>query len=100
MLKFLDIAQVLLYIAMLSLLGQGLLFLLAGEKRESNFFYKTLQVLAKPFTWPMRKITPRQVADRHVPILTFSLLLIISFMVFVERGYLKCEQLGYTDCRG
>jgi len=26
--------------------------------------------------------------------------LVISFIVFVERGYLMCEQLGYTDCRG
>jgi len=100
MLQFLNIAQVVLYVAMLALLGQGLLFVLAGAKRDSNFFYKLLQVISKPFTLPLRKITPRQVADEHVPLITFFLLLLISFIVFVERGYLMCEQLGYTDCRG
>jgi len=100
MLQFLNIAQVVLYVAMLALLGQGLLFVLAGAKRDSNFFYKLLQVISKPFTLPMRKVTPRQVADEHVPLITFFLLLVISFIVFVERGYLMCEQLGYTDCRG
>jgi cytochrome b561 len=100
MLQFLNIAQVVLYVAMLALLGQGLLFVLAGAKRDSNFFYKLLQVISKPFTLPMRKVTPRQVADEHVPLITFFLLLVISFTVFVERGYLMCEQLGYTDCRG
>lgn len=100
MLQFLNIAQVVLYVAMLALLGQGLLFVLAGAKRDSNFFYKLLQVISKPFTLPMRKVTPRQVADEHVPLITFFLLLLISFIVFVERGYLMCEQLGYTDCRG
>jgi len=100
MLQFLNIAQVVLYVAMLALLGQGVLYALAGAKRESNFFYKLLQVISKPFTLPMRKVTPRQVADEHVPIITFFLLLVISFIVFVERGYLLCEQLGYTDCRG
>jgi len=100
MLQFLNIAQVVLYVAMLALLGQGVLYALAGAKRENNFFYKLLQVISKPFTLPMRKVTPRQVADEHVPIITFFLLLVISFIVFVERGYLLCEQLGYTDCRG
>jgi len=100
MLQFLNIAQVVLYVAMLALLGQGLLFVLAGAKRDSNFFYKLLQVISKPFTLPLRKITPHQVADEHVPLITFFLLLLISFIVFVERGYLMCEQLGYTDCRG
>jgi hypothetical protein len=100
MLHFLNIAQVVLYIAMLALLGQGALYVLAGAKRDSNFFYKLLQLLSKPFTLPTRKLTPRLVVDEHVPFVTFFLLLVISFVVFVERGYLMCEQLGYTDCRG
>lgn len=100
MLNVLNIAQVVLYIAMLALLGQGVLHVLAGARRDSNFFYKLLQLLGKPFTLPTRKLTPRLVADEHVPFVTFFLLLVISFVVFVERGYLMCEQLGYTDCRG
>ncbi len=100
MLSFLNIAQVVLYIALLALLGQGALFVLAGAKRDTNFFYKLLQVISKPFTLPVRKLTPRMVSDQHVPFVAFFLLLVLSFIVFVERGYLLCEQLGYTDCRG
>ncbi len=100
MLNVLNIAQVVLYIALLALMGQGVLYVLAGARRDSNFFYKLLQVLSKPFTVPTRKLTPRLVSDEHVPFVTFFLLLVVSFVIFVERGYLMCEQLGYTDCRG
>jgi hypothetical protein len=100
MLTFLNAAQLVLYIALLSLLGQGVLFLLAGAKRETNFFYKLLQVMSKPFTLPLRKVLPRQVGDHQVPVITFFLLLILSFVIFVERGFLLCEQLGHTGCRG
>ena len=37
-------------IALLALVGQWLLGLLAGRKREENFFYRLLQVLTNPFT--------------------------------------------------
>lgn len=100
MLPFLNGLQLVLYIALLSLLGQGLLFLLAGHKRDSNFFYKLLQLIGKPFTLPLRKVLPRQVGDHQVPVVAFFLLLLLSFMVFVERGFLLCEQLGHTGCRG
>ncbi len=99
MLSFLNIAQVVLYIALLALLGQGVLYMLAGPKREQNFFYQLLQIVSNPFTRLVRKLTPRQVSDERVPIVTFFLLLLVSFVVFAERGYLMCEQLGYTDCR-
>jgi cytochrome b561 len=85
MLTFLNIAQLVLYIALLALLGQGLLYVLAGPNRENNFFYKLIQVLTKPFVVPMRKITPRQVADHHVPIATFFVLLVIYAIVTLEK---------------
>ncbi len=100
MLQFLNTLQVLLYIPLLALMGQGVLFILAGAKRDTNFFYKLLQVIAKPITVPVRLLTPRLVSDQHVPFVAFFVLLLLSFVVFVERGYLLCEQLGYTDCRG
>lgn len=98
MLTFLNIAQLVLYIALLSLLGQGLLFLLAGAKRDTNFFYKLLQLLSKPFTAPVRRFTPRQVADRHVPVLTFGLLLIVYFVVTFEKIN-HCMAVNMVGCR-
>jgi hypothetical protein len=100
MLTFLNIAQVVLYVALLALMGQGVLYVLAGAKRESNIFYTLLRVIGKPFTVPVRWVVPKLFSDQQVGVLTFVLLLIVSFIVFVERGFLLCEQLGHTGCRG
>ena len=101
MLMFLNIVQLVLYIALLALVGQGILYVLAGEKRSTNLFYQLLQVLSKPFTWPMRKLTPPQVADRHVPVVTFLLLVIIYFIVSFERANLciASNLVGQPGCR-
>jgi hypothetical protein len=98
MLTFLNLAQLVLYIALLALLGQGVLFLLAGAKRQSNFFYQLLQVLSKPFTLPVRKLTPAQVADRHVPVITF-LLLVLAYIVVTFEKINLCASLGPGACR-
>lgn len=98
MLTFLNIAQLVLYIALLALLGQGLLFVLAGARREANFFYRLLQLLAKPFTAPVRWLTPRQVADRHVPIITFGLLALLYGVVTFEKINL-CIAANMVGCR-
>jgi len=98
MLTVLNILQLVLYIALLSLLGQGLLYVLAGAKREDNFFYRLLQLLSKPFTVLVRKITPHQVADRQVPLVTFFLLLIVYAVVTLEKIKL-CVALGVETCK-
>jgi len=101
MLTFLNVAQLVLYIALLALVGQGILYVLSGARRDSNFFYKLLQVLSKPFTVPVRKITTRQVADEHVPIVTFFFLLILYAIVTFERADLcvTSNMVGQAGCR-
>lgn len=98
MLGLLNAAQLVLYIALLALVGQGVLYILAGAKREMNFFYRLLQVVSKPFTAPVRWITPRQVADHQVPIVTFFLLLIAYAVVTFEKIGLCIEQ-NMAGCR-
>lgn len=98
MLTLLNILQLVLYIALMALAGQGLLYVLAGPRRDSNFFYRLLQVVAKPFTLVMRKLTPRQVADRHVPVATFFVLLLIYAVVTFEKINL-CLATGMEGCR-
>ncbi len=101
MLTALNALQLILYIALLSLVGQAVLFVLAGAKRDSNFFYKLLQVVTKPFTLPVRKLTPKLVADRHVPVVTFLLLLVVYAIVTFERANLCVMQhvLGQAGCQ-
>jgi hypothetical protein len=98
MLALLNVAQLVLYIALLALLGQGVLYLLAGAKRQTNLFYQLLQIVSKPFTLPVRKLTPAKVADRHVPVVTFFLLAIVYVIVTIEKISL-CLSMGAGACR-
>ena len=98
MLTFLNLVQLVLYIALLALLGQGALYLLAGPRRAQNLFYRLLQLLSKPFTVPVRKITPRQVSDAQVPLVTFFLLLVAYGVVTFEKIDL-CVKAGMEGCR-
>ncbi len=101
MLTALNLAQLVLYIALLALVGQGILYVLAGAGRDTNFFYKLLQVLSKPFTLPVRKITPRQVGDSQVPVVTFFLLVVLYAVVTFERADLcvSSQMVGQPGCR-
>ncbi len=98
MLTFLTLAQLLLYIPLLALLGQGLLYVLAGPRRQSNLFYQLLALLSKPFTWIVRKLTPPKVGDTQVPVVTFFLLLIAYAIVTFERIDL-CVRIGVEQCK-
>lgn len=61
-------------LALLCLLGQGLLYLLAGQKREANLFYQTLKLLASPPMKLARLITPAQFPPFWVGCIAFSML--------------------------
>ncbi|MGH8616225.1 MAG: hypothetical protein ACREUW_00930 [Burkholderiales bacterium] len=72
---------VLIQVALYFLLGQGVLYVIAGAQREKNWFY---QLLKKGTAWLVRgtrRITPKIVLDRHVPFLTFLLLIIAGLAV-------------------
>jgi hypothetical protein len=97
-LTFLNLLQLILYIPLLALGGQGALFVLAGHKRDKNFFYQLLQLLSKPFTGLVRRLTPAKVADQHVPIVTFLLLLVVYFVVTFERIDM-CLKQGLELCQ-
>jgi hypothetical protein len=87
-----------LYIALLALVGQGLLYVLAGAKRDQNLFYQLLQIVSKPFTWLVRKLTPRQVAEQQVPVVTFLVLLVAYAVVTFEKIKL-CVAAGVETCK-
>jgi len=85
-------------IALMALAGQFLLGLLAGAKREKNFFYRLLQVLTKPFVKGMRLITPRAVIDRHIPLAAFVLLAMVWVMATLMKINV-CLEIGVEQCR-
>lgn len=85
-------------IALMALIGQFLLGLLVGSRRDSNLFYGVLDVLTRPFVRLTRLITPRVVIDRHIPLAAFFLLV---FIWMGATGYKisLCVQLGVQACR-
>ncbi|MDP3824590.1 MAG: hypothetical protein Q8R33_24225 [Burkholderiales bacterium] len=98
MLILVSIFKLLAEIALLALLGQGVLALLAGAKREQNIFYQLLQVLTRPFVAGARMITPKVVLDRHMPLVAGLLL----FFVWVAATMTKisiCVQIGVEACK-
>lgn len=85
-------------IALMALLGQWLVGLMAGARRETNFFYKLLQVMTQPFVRLARLITPRVVIDRHVPLVAF-LLLAFGWLAATMAKISLCLQIGVEACK-
>jgi hypothetical protein len=71
---------------------------LAGRKRDTNVFYQVLDVLTKPFVKGVRLITPRVVIDRHVPMATGLLLLMVWVVVTIVKIKL-CVEAGVRTCQ-
>lgn len=98
MLQSLNIAQLLLYIGLLALVGQGLLFLIAGRHREGNLFYQLFQVLNRPWMGIARLISPARVDARHhgwVAFFVTSVLYIAVTLAKIEH----CVSVGMEQCR-
>lgn len=83
-----SILRVVVEVAGYSLLGQGLLAILAGAKREENLFYRILKTIASPVVRVVRLITPRFVIDAHIPFITFFLLFWVWIVLALAKRYL------------
>jgi len=83
-------------LAGLFLFGQGLLFMLAGPKRDSNGFYQLFRVLTSPVVKATRAITPRAVIDKHVPFVAFLLILWVWLALLYWKA--KICSSGDVEC--
>ncbi len=97
-LLFLSSLKMVCEIALLALVGQAVLYVLAGAKRDDNFFYQLLKILTRPFIAAARFITPRQVLDAHVPLVAFLLLLLTWAVVTFEK-IRHCVGVDMVGCR-
>jgi hypothetical protein len=97
-LLFLSSLKLVCEIALLALVGQAVLYVLAGAKRDGNFFYQLLKILTRPFVAAARLITPRQVLDTHVPLVAFLLLLLTWAVVTFEK-IRHCVAVDMVGCR-
>lgn len=85
-------------IALLALLGQWLLGLLAGAKRDRNLIYQMFEIVTRPVVRGARFLTPRVVLDRHVPLAAFALLVVV--WIGATLGKISyCLRIGVEHCR-
>ncbi len=77
MYEIIVILKALTEIAGVAFLGQGVLWVIAGAKRDQNFVYKLFKTLTSPVTRATRAITPRVIIDAHIGLVAFFLLLVI-----------------------
>jgi uncharacterized protein YggT (Ycf19 family) len=89
-LLILGVLRALVEVSMLFLLGQGLLALLAGSRRHTNTIYQLFVIVTKPVLKIVRKVSPPQIIDKHLPFVAFFLL----FWLWIGLAYVKrlyCE---------
>ena len=84
-LLFLSALKLVIEVALLCLLGQGVLYVLAGPRRDDNLFYQLLKMATRPFVAVVRRLTPSKVADQHVPVVVFFLLAVAWMVVTFEK---------------
>ncbi len=74
MLLFIQMFKAILEVALLAYVGQAILFIMAGEKRETNFVFTLLKMITAPMSSVVRFISPKIILDRHIPLATFIFL--------------------------
>ena len=97
MLTLIAAAKLIAEVALLSLLGQWVLGVLAGERREQNLVYQLLQRVTWPFVSVVRWVVPRQVLPHHHPWVAF-LLLSLAWMALTTLKIAHCLQIGVALC--
>lgn len=98
MLLFLNIAQLVLYIGALGLIGQGLLYVLAGQGRDTNLFYQLIGIINKPWTLTARFISPKQIVDRQIPFVAFCIVGVLYIAVTLAKIE-HCISIGIEICQ-
>lgn len=85
-------------IALLALAGQWLLGLLAGAGRDSNPFYRLLQLLGRPWVRAARWISPPVVLERHLPLVAFLVLALVWVAAAITKIRI-CLDIGVALCK-
>ncbi len=98
MLTMLSIAKLIAEIALMSMAGQWLLGLFAGERRSSNLVYQLLQQVSRPFVVAASWVVPQRVLPRHHAWVAF-LLLLLAWLVVTALKISHCVQMGVHLCR-
>jgi hypothetical protein len=93
MYELIVILKALAEVAGVAMLGQGVLWVLAGAKREQNPVYGIFKTLTSPVMKATRLITPRVVLDQHIGLVAFFLLLVIWLVLTAFKIKIVLENM-------
>ena len=88
------VIKALLEVALLALLGQGILYIFAGAGRDQNLIYRMFATVTRPAMKAARFITPRFVLDQHIGLVAFLLLAILWVAAVLMKVHFFLEQGG------
>ena len=92
------LAQTLILVPTLALLGQAMVGAFNWAKRRDNLLYRLFELIARPVVKLVRLISPKVILDRHVPVGAFMLLLILYFWLGFEHRESCRAQLNQPGC--
>ena len=77
MYEIIVVLKALTAIAGVGMLGQGLLWVIAGAKRDQNIVYNIFKTITSPVMKATRFVMPRLVLDQHLGLAAFFLLAVL-----------------------
>jgi hypothetical protein len=77
MYEIIVVLKALTEVAGVAMIGQGVLYAVAGAKRDQNPFYVIFKTVSSPVMKLTRWITPRIVLDRHLWLVAVFLLIVL-----------------------
>ena len=86
------ILKALTEVAGVAFLGQGVLWVLTGVKRDKNLVYNLFKTITSPVTRATRAITPRIIIDAHIGLVAFFLLLVLWLALTAFKIKLVLDQ--------
>ncbi len=98
MLTLLVVTKMVCETALLSLLGRGLLALLAGANRAHNPFYGLLRLATQPFVAAAGRLSPKGVLPSHHALVAFCLLAVVWLAVTLAKIQ-HCLHVGVSLCQ-
>ena len=93
MYEIIVILKALTEVAGVAFMGQGVLWVIAGAKRDRNMVYNLFKTVTSPMTRLTRAITPRIVIDAHIGLVAFFLLLVIWLVLTVFKIKIVMENM-------
>jgi hypothetical protein len=81
-------------IALMALIGQGALYILAGAKRDGNVVYFILKSMTMPVMKLARFVTPRIILDQHLGWVALFILLLAEALLIAAKITLHLQVVG------